>query len=948
VVGQTIAHYRILDRLGGGGMGVVYRAQDLKLDREVALKFLATEIASDAHALERFKREARSAAALNHPNICTIYEIGEADGQPYIAMELLEGGTLQEHMAGNALSLDRTLELGAQVADALAAAHAKGIVHRDVKPGNIFITANGLAKVVDFGLAKPASTRRISASAEETHLVPNEHVTAHGSALGTIAYMSPEQARGEEIDPRSDTFSFGVVLYEMATGRQAFGGTTTAVIFDGILNRTPEAPSHFNQAVPPELEGIIARAIEKDRARRYQNVADLATDLKRLRRLSDSNEGAPTPVRRKVQSGWGPAAATPAWRRWWPAAALGALVVVAGVLGLRQTREVEALGESDVIVLADFTNGTGDAMFDGTLKQALAVKLEESPFINVLSQQRVQETLRYMQRPPDTVVTPAVAREICQRQGVKAIMAGDIARLGESYVITLTAEGCQTGDVLAREQVEARSKEAVLSSLGRATSAMRGKLGESLASIEKMDTPINQASTGSLEALKAFSLGDRERMARGDIEALAFFKRAVELDPEFALAHARLGTVYANLGESALSREHRETAYALRDKVSERERLYITAHYFASVESDPAKAADVYELWKKTYPRDATPYTNVGLIYSQQGNDDRALESYLQSIDLEPASSFPYTNAASIYVNQGRFDEAEALLEKLLERSGGSPAAHVMLYGLAARKGDTPAMETHAAAVRGTPAEAEVLGVQAERELFAGHVAEFRRLTEEAAGVASRYGLLETARAMEGTFAWVDALLGFSDRARAEAQRAIAGPPSPKVTRYAAMALAAVGDIAAAERAYATVREDALKMGVEGAVQDAVFRALVALQRGRPSEALERLESVRAFEARWPAQLGSRLLRGRAYLAAGQPGEAERELAEVLTRRNLQPFDVVHILALFDTGRARAAAGNAKGAREAYTQVVELWKDADADLPLLKDARAALDRLQTN
>ncbi len=408
------------------------------------------------------------------------------------------------------------------------------------------------------------------------------------------------------------------------------------------------------------------------------------------------------------------------------------------------------------------------------------------------------------------------------------------------------------------------------------------------------------------------------------------------------------GRCTRNLGESALSREHREKAYALRDKVSERERLYITAHYFASVENDPGKAADIYELWKKTYPRDSTPYTNVGLIYAQQGNDDRALESYLQAIELEPGPSFPYTNAASIYMNKGRFDEAAALLEKLLERSGDSPSAHVMLFGLAARKGDKEIMEEHAAAVRGTPAEAEVLGFRAEMELFAGHVNEFRRLVEEAGAVAARYGLQETAVGTQGTFAWVDALLGYTGRARAEAQRALNGPPSPKVTRNAAMALAVIGDVAAAEKAYATVREDALKTGIEGSTQDAVFRAIVAIQRGRPSEAVELLEPLRAFEERWPAQLGSRLARGRAYLAGRRFEEAEREFAEIVKRRDLMPFDVVCQLALLDMARGRAASGNAAGAREAYEQVLELWKDADPDLPLLKDVRAALGRPQTN
>ena len=951
LIDQTVAHYRVLDRLGGGGMGVVYRAEDSRLGRHVALKFLADSIAADPVALDRFTREARSAAALNHPHIATIYEIGEHDGRRFIAMELLEGHTLQQHIGGSPLPLDEVLRIGSDVAGALAAAHAKGIVHRDIKPANIVLTTAGVVKVVDFGLAKAmAQGRPPQGDPEETRLAVPGHMTGPGAAMGTIAYMSPEQARGEELDARSDIFSLGVVLYEMATGQQAFSGTT-AVIFDGILNRVPRSPHSINGSVPPELEGIIARAMEKDREQRFQNAAELGEDLSRLRRLSDAAAVARDPTPPSGAGGWNfatpPAGVRPRRRRWVAAVAAGAaMVAIVGALAARQFGRAEALGEGDLVLVTDFANSTGDSMFDGTLRQALAVKIEESAFLTVVGEQRVMETLRYMQRPADTRVTREIAREVCQRQGVKAIIAGDIAPLGESYVVTLAAESCASGDVLAREQVQAKSKEGVLTALGRAAAALRGHLGESLASVQKLDKPLEQATTASFEALQAFGLGDRERAKGNELDAVPFYRRAVELDPEFAMAHARLGTVYGNLGEQAQSVEHRKRAFALRERVSERERLYITAHYHASVERDPAKAAEVYELWKRTYPRDAVPYINLGIIYRERGEDDRALASYLDAIRLSPMQRLAYENAADTYVKLGRPDEARALIEREIASIGENPQASMALFHLDALRGDEEGMARHAEKVRGSIYEMGVLQIRAALAAQAGRMSEYRRVHAENVALLERQGLGERARMVDSARIMTEVFVGNVDEAVALATKAIAQPaPSAEVLVNAGFGLLLGGRV---DEGVRTVEAGLAKMPSDdyGRRQlDAMAKAAAALRQRRPARAIELLDGLEPAKGKDGRALAVMLLRAEALLAAGRAAEAEAQYQKLLEQRALDPFDLAIPLARLGVAQARARAGDRDGARAAYDVLFETWKDADPDVPVVRDARAAYARL---
>ncbi|MBV9771352.1 MAG: protein kinase [Bryobacterales bacterium] len=940
-VGATLSHYRVLEKLGGGGMGVVYKAEDLELGRFVALKFLPDELAGNRNAIERFRREARAASSLSHPNICTIYEIERHGDLSFIVMEFLDGTTLKHRIRAQPIPIGRLLPLALEIADGLDAAHSAGITHRDIKPANLFVTSREHVKILDFGLAKVGSAdhpSNMDVTALPTRTVQDQ-LTATGIVMGTISHMSPEQIRGERLDPRTDLFSFGVVLYEMATGKLPFEGTTREVVFDSILNHAPIAPCQRNPDMPPELERIIGKCLEKDRELRYQHASDIRSDLRALQHRDFDAGGFRPEVRSSAK-------ARPAKRL---AAAWLAVAAVCGAGYVIFDRAHKPVANIPLVV-AEFKNNTADAALGGILQQILLVQLEQQPF-KIISDETVRRTLSFMRQPTDARPSAAIAREICERTRSSAIVEPSIDRLGTRYVLGLRAEKCGTDDVLFTEQAQVEAKEGVADALRRMASRFRGLAGKSPDAFRPTSPPLFEATTSSLEALRAYSAGRPAISTKGARAALEPFKRAVSLDPQFAIAHTYAGLLYSSIGEEALAKEEIVKGWKLRDNGSDQERYFIDYNYQTRVLGNLEKARQTCDLWARTYPSDVTPHTFLaGQVLQSVGKFERSEEEGRKSVELDPDSAYGYHNLANTYILRNRTAEAEAVLNSASARKLDIHEFDALRHQIAFLKGNTQELQ-RAAAVGEEKLNAEswIFDMSGDFSAYYGHLGQARQTWRRAVEMSQATGHPDQAAKHEAGIAVREFLLGNTGEARRAVTAALGLPYRDRDAETGtALALALLND----PRAEALVRDLDRRFPESTVVQFGhlpFLRAQLALNRRDPARAIQILQAAAPYELGWQCpstggfcgSLYVIYMRGQAYVEGHRGAEAAAEFQKIIDHIGVVSNDpTIVVAARLQLARALALSGDRGKAKFAYEDFLKLWKAADPGIPILEQAKA--------
>ncbi len=909
----SFGRYKVISKIGSGGMGDVFLAEDTELERKVALKILPEKFSVDSEGLNRFKQEAKAASALNHPNIITVYEVGETNGANFIATEYIEGKTLRERLDSGRISFDEVLSIVTQTAEALSAAHSAGIVHRDIKPENIMIRPDGYVKILDFGLAKLTENNVPAEADDQTRKLVK---TNPGVVMGTVAYMSPEQARGKEIDARSDVFSFGIVLYEILGGKVPFEGETMTDILAAIITSEPVPLTSLAPHLPRELQRITSKTLKKKPAQRYQSTRDLLIDLKELHdellleaKLEQTAvPDKPEPSRRNIP----------------------------------HVSTTSGSGNKDALLLTEFDNSTGEPIFDQTLKQALAFALAQSPFLDIFPDAKVKQTLSLMGRSGDIRITKELGKEICLRQGLKAFITGSISSFGETYVLTLEAVNARSSESLGRQFEQVSSREEVLTALGKAATGLRENLGESLSSIQKYDIPVEFATTSSLEALEFFTLGYEQQNIGKSVESIPFYEKALEFDPEFASVYSGLAVIYANTDRWKLAREMTVKAYELRDSVSENEKLRITHFYHKFVTGEVDKAIDTLDLWRKTYPSHVVAVINLSDSYEKVGQSEKAVAAAREALRLDSNNAVVYMNLAEPQISLGLYDEAKETCREALDMNLDSELFHVFLASIAFVETDNVEFTRQLSWFGGRVDEYLALNLQTGAASFQGEwrmAQDFARRSidlaskSDAAEVAARYAAEQALRIVF----WSSAN-GFPDGGdvqlkavlKTQTNNALNLERSSTVMTLVALALAAAGQSTETNALMIELKENRQRDTLLNELWLPTIRAALDLQNGRTKEALEELESAERFEK--SGNFFPQYIRAMCYYRLNKTSEAIHEFEKILKNRGESPFSSIFPLA--QLGKARATNDKAE-----YETFFELWKDADKDMPALVAAK---------